>query len=110
MDRFQKILALSILLSFASLTSAASQGESLSGTAEGDPCVAEPEELGGGNEAKVSKDTLSLTEQLDRCGGVIEPPAVGDRELVEPAPEKGATPIIPPSALPEQQPAEGDAG
>ena len=45
----------------------------------------------------------SLSATLDRCGGVLTPPAVGDPQMVEPAPDEGVTPIIPPSAVPEQR-------
>mgnify|MGYP000513048135 CR=1 FL=1 len=40
------------------------------------------------------------------CDGVLRPAPTGDRELVEPAPEAGETPVIPPEKLPNQQPGE----
>jgi hypothetical protein len=46
----------------------------------------------------------SLSDTLDPCNGVLEPPPVGDQELTIPPPAGGETPVIPPSALPEQQP------
>lgn len=46
----------------------------------------------------------TLTEALDPCDGVIEPPPVGDQELTISPPAGGETPVIPPSQLPEQQP------
>jgi hypothetical protein len=46
----------------------------------------------------------SLTDALDPCNGVLEPPIVGDGELTIPPPAGGETPVIPPSQLPEQQP------
>lgn len=49
-----------------------------------------------------SGETESLSEQLGRCNGVIRPPKVGDQEIVEPAPEIGTMPVIPPGALPQQ--------
>ena len=45
----------------------------------------------------------SLTETLDDCNGVLKPPVAGDPDIVEEAPDVGKTPVIPPSALPEQQ-------
>lgn len=45
----------------------------------------------------------SLTDALDPCAGVLEPPPVGDRELTIPPPAGGETPVIPPRALPDQQ-------
>ncbi len=55
-------------------------------------------------------NTESLSEQLDRCNGVLRPPRIGDQELVEPAPDVGTMPIIPPGALPDQSsaPQEND--
>lgn len=49
----------------------------------------------------------SLTEKLDRTDGIIRPPAGIDPEIrnaTPPDPTPGTTPVIPPSALPDQQP------
>lgn len=49
----------------------------------------------------------SLTEKLDRTDGVIQPPSGVDpqiRSATPPDPNPGTTPVIPPSALPDQQP------
>ena len=77
-----------------------------------DPCEVQPDaddQAGVAEPEVASEEATSLTETLDRCGGVLQPPSVGDTELVEPAPDKGVTPIIPPSAVPEEQPpAAGD--
>ena len=43
----------------------------------------------------------SLTEKLDDCNGVLKPPAVGDSEIVEPAPQTGQMPVITPNELPK---------
>jgi hypothetical protein len=47
-----------------------------------------------------------LSKQLDENSGVITPPPVGDEEIhVEaPNPTPGTTPVIPPSAIPENEP------
>jgi hypothetical protein len=47
----------------------------------------------------------NLTEKLDRTDGVLKPPAGVDPEIHTgaPAPNPGTTPVIPPSALPDQQ-------
>ncbi|MEJ1160239.1 hypothetical protein [Prosthecomicrobium sp. N25] len=47
----------------------------------------------------------SLTEKLDRTDGVLKPPGGIDPEIHTgaPAPNPGTTPVIPPSALPDQQ-------
>ncbi|EHK53316.1 hypothetical protein [Allomesorhizobium alhagi] len=42
-------------------------------------------------------------EKLERCEGVLKPQRVGDRDIVEPAPDIGVTPVMPPRALSEQQ-------
>lgn len=43
---------------------------------------------------------------LTECDGVLKPPATGDGEIVEPAPDAGKTPVIPPSNVPQQQSGE----
>lgn len=42
--------------------------------------------------------------QLDKCKGVLKPPPVGDPELIEPTPDAGKTPVIPPDKVPAQPP------
>ncbi len=37
--------------------------------------------------------------RLNDCGSVLVPPVVGDAEMVEPAPDKGRTPVIDPSEI-----------
>lgn len=51
-------------------------------------------------------DTLS--EQLDATGGVITPPTGVDPDITAPAPDPtpGTTPVIPPSAVPQDPQAE----
>jgi len=39
---------------------------------------------------------------LSECDGVLHPAPVGDRELVEPAPDVGRTPVIKPKQVPVQ--------
>ena len=51
-------------------------------------------------------ETDSLTEKLDPCNGVLQPPPTGDAEIAEPPPDTGVTPIIPPGELPEQPPSQ----
>ena len=45
-----------------------------------------------------------LGERLERCGGILEPPPVGDQEILGPAPDPapGTTPVIPPGEVPIQ--------
>lgn len=66
----------------------------------GNPCLVEPNPEQGA----APKDDKELTEKLDRCNGVLQPPPTADREIEEPPPDTGKTPVIPPGELPEQQP------
>ncbi len=54
------------------------------------PC--EQEQLAG----KEGDEAESKSEVLAKCDSVIRPPQVGDREMVEPAPSVGRTPVINP--------------
>lgn len=49
-----------------------------------------------------TEETVTLSD----CNGILKPAPVGDRELVEPAPDAGETPIISPDEIPDQQPAD----
>lgn len=61
------------------------------------PCKAAPQE-----EGKQSRtDASPGVNQLADCNGVLHPPAVGDPELVKPAPNVGKMPVIPPGAVPQ---------
>lgn len=51
------------------------------------------------NTGKSAKDKSKLQE----CDGILKPPAVGDPELVEPAPDVGRMPVIKPKNLPKQE-------
>ena len=75
-------------------------------SAREDPCeVAPHDETTTRNVDKSGADEsdTSLSETLDRCGGVLAPPPAGDTEFVAPPPDEGVTPIIPPSAVPEAE-------
>ncbi|GAB2188185.1 hypothetical protein [Roseibium sp. LAB1] len=65
-------------------------------------CRVEP---GAKSQDRVSADT-DETASLSDCDGVLTPAPVGDRELVEPAPDIGETPVISPEEIPDQQPAD----
>ena len=47
----------------------------------------------------------TLTQKLDPCNGVLDPPPVGDSEMAEPAPDIGETPVIRPNEVKPQPPA-----
>lgn len=48
----------------------------------------------------------NLTDKMVDCGGVLKPPATGDREMTAPAPDEGKTPVINPGDVPAQPPAQ----
>lgn len=58
-------------------------------------CQVDPEGQGG-----IERDA----GLLERCEGVLIPPPTGDAEMVEPAPDVGTTPVIPPESVPDQPP------
>ena len=60
-------------------------------------CKAAPQEGGKQSQNDASPDG----NQLADCNGVLNPPAVGDPELVKPAPNVGKMPVIPPGAVPQ---------
>lgn len=77
-------------------------------SASEDPCAvvpggASPDAPPADGDAVAGPSDGSLSETLERCGGVLSPPAVGDPGMVEPAPDEGVTPVIPPSAVPQAQ-------
>jgi hypothetical protein len=45
---------------------------------------------------------------LERCKGILIPPPTGDAEMVQPAPDVGTTPVIPPDSVPDQTPGPDD--
>lgn len=91
-------------------------GPTVAQTSEGDrnatkpagPCQAQPE-----NPAEPEGDDTRGQEHqaghgqrpgLEDCDGVLVPPKTGDREIEEPPPDTGTTPVIPPETVPEQPP------
>ena len=43
----------------------------------------------------------TLTRKLDSCNSVLTPPAVGDGDIVAPAPQTGEMPVISPDDVPQ---------
>ncbi|ATU94970.1 hypothetical protein [Phyllobacterium zundukense] len=67
-----------------------------------DECQVDREGLGGIDQ---DRDTVERDARvLERCKGVLIPPRTGDDEMVEPAPDIGTTPVIPPDFVPDQPP------
>lgn len=48
----------------------------------------------------------TLSDRLGACDGVLEPPPAGDAEIIQPPPDIGETPVIPPERLPDRQDAD----
>lgn len=58
-----------------------------------------------GGEGGIDQDRGQVEREPDvlkRCKGILIPPPTGDGEMVEPAPDIGTTPVIPPDSVPEQ--------
>jgi hypothetical protein len=75
------------------------------GTKQIDPqttCSAKPDTQGSGSAKKENGKSNDLTDKLSSCGGVLEPPAVGD-DMTKPAPKTGNSRVIRPKDLPGQQ-------
>jgi len=62
-----------------------------------EPCVVSP----GEETARTAQQDQSASVTT-RCDGLLKPAPVGDRELVEPAPEKGRMPVLEPEDVPIQ--------
>lgn len=52
------------------------------------------------------EDEKTLSDRLGACDGVLEPPPAGDAEIIQPPPDTGETPVIPPERLPDQPDAD----
>jgi hypothetical protein len=95
-----------------SLTLASAQEAGSSGTVQphggqaSGKCVVPPQAKSG---RTVQSGDGSSTTQLSDCGGVLTPPAVGDGDMVEPAPSVGETPVIRPQEVPPNG-AKGQTG
>jgi|GEM_PF-1046458 len=59
-------------------------------------------EVSPGTEDKSEAGNGEEAGTLSDCDGLLHPEPVGDRELVEPAPDVGRTPIIKPRQVPVQ--------
>jgi hypothetical protein len=73
--------------------------------AQSGPCQAEPQ---NGQQQKPppvnNGDNNSLTEMLDPCNGVLQPPPTGDQGMAAPPPDEGRTPVLKPGEVPAQPP------
>ncbi|MCO6051177.1 hypothetical protein NGM99_15435 [Mesorhizobium sp. RP14(2022)] len=46
--------------------------------------------------------STNLTQTLNNCGSVLQPPPTGDSGVTQPIPDTGEMPVVPPSAVPAQ--------
>jgi len=90
-----------ILLVAASLTAAIPGGIFAQQTPNTDNCQA-PDPNGQTTDGRTAPSSKSSTSKLSDCGGVLKPPATGDRGLEKPAPDVGDTPVIPPGNVPNE--------
>ncbi|SOC82796.1 hypothetical protein SAMN05421890_1215 [Ensifer adhaerens] len=97
-NSLQKLLALSATLPLILLL----PHQAFSAEKPAQPCKVQPHAQGQSPQANNQPEESRLGD----CGGVLHPPAVGDPELVKPAPNVGKMPVIPPSAVPQ----EGEKG
>lgn len=100
-------LILSVIIAVGGVL-AASEAMAQAGTTAPSPstdrCLA-PQAQGqtggdGGNQAGGSKPE-ALSGNLANCNGVLKPPATGDHDIVEPAPQTGNMPVIKPGQAPQ---------
>lgn len=71
------------------------------------PCQAVPNDPAEGkktneDDAGRSAENNTARPKLENCDGVLLPPTTGDKEIEEPAPDTGTTPVIPPATIPQQ--------
>jgi hypothetical protein len=58
-------------------------------------------------ECRVTPEGEMSPALVERCNGVLKPPAAGSADIVQPPPAIGDMPVITPENLPEQQPQNG---
>jgi hypothetical protein len=66
-----------------------------------DDCQA-PDANGQTRDERTAPSPKSDTSKLSDCGGILKPPATGDRGLEKPAPDVGNMPVIPPGNVPNE--------
>lgn len=72
-------------------------------------CRAAPDDNSGTENGTPGADAdpqQPLSQRLEDCRGVLEPPPTGDTDMTEPPPEGGKTPVITPPDVPAQPPAD----
>lgn len=98
------LAALSVLAMATALPAKAQTTATPSPQAEADKCVARPDQDPQRQQPDAQGQTTpTTTQKLANCDSVLRPPAVGDPEMVEPAPPVGDTPVIKPGELPPEQ-------
>lgn len=49
------------------------------------------------------QEKTNLSGRLDSCDSVLEPPKVGDKDIVAPTPQTGTMPVVKPGDLPKNK-------
>ncbi|UDL92958.1 hypothetical protein LGH82_31185 [Mesorhizobium sp. PAMC28654] len=93
------MLTVALTLTTAPATAQTEQGDNpRAATRPTEKCRAQTDS----SKQKPADNTLS--ETLDNCGGVLNPPATGDQGMTTPPPAEGNTPVIKPGEVPAQPP------
>ncbi|MER9795538.1 hypothetical protein NKJ36_00050 [Mesorhizobium sp. M0142] len=67
-----------------------------------DRCKVEPPDKNSQQQQQPAGNNLS--DMLEPCGGVLNPPPTGDQGMAAPPPDEGRTPVIKPGDVPPQPP------
>ncbi len=92
----------------ASLALAQTAGGDGAPAAQDSPCRVDPgsagddAQRGSSGSGEAGGSDAAARPSLEDCNGVLVPPKIGDGDIVEPAPDTGTTPVIPPGAVPTQ--------
>lgn len=97
-------MALACCIVASGPTVAQSQENGPDMTSPTDPCQARPDAQAGSDDEADGRADDAAPPELEKCNGVLTPPKTGDREIEEPPPDTGTTPVIPPENVPEQPP------
>ncbi|UVK51872.1 hypothetical protein DBIPINDM_005195 [Mesorhizobium sp. AR02] len=96
-----KPLAIASLMLALAVPAAAQTDQQQNPAQQADKCLAQTDQSG-----KQQSGGGNLSEKLNACGGVLKPPATGDRGMAAPAPDEGKTPVIKPGEVPAQPPVQ----
>ncbi len=100
-------LATAILLCWPGAANLALAQTADGGEAQGSPCQVDPGYGSDGAQRDGSgtgegQNEATARPSLEDCNGVLVPPRIGDPDIVQPSPDAGTTPVIPPGTVPVQ--------